>query len=86
MAFRRTDYGWLVTSEPQKAVKRLKRVFARNDYDVGRVAEELGVNRTTLFRWLRKLQDSGCGDPRDGKRAKTGRKPKLARKMKKRAA
>ena len=74
MAFRHTEFSYLVATDPKAAVTQLRPLFKANGHNVPDVAKHLGVNRYTLFRWLKKLADQGAGDPRDGKRGRSGRK------------
>lgn len=78
MAFKYNPLGQLVAENPKAAFKELKRIFEEQGYNSRLVADECGVNRPTLWRWLRRLEEAGLGDPRKGNQAKQGRPSKQA--------
>lgn len=76
MAFRYSEIGQQVATNPKQAHAKLAALFVRHRYNRKAVAEHLGVNLATLQRWLRRLEEQGLADPRGGRRATMGRRPK----------
>ena len=77
MAFRQCELGLLLALDPPKAFKKLVPMFKRTKGSVSALAAEIGVDRTTLFRWLTRLEEAGLGDPRGGERGQCGRPAQL---------
>jgi len=59
-----TPIGVAVHREPRAAHARLVKLFKQYDGSRRRVARRLGVNESTLHRWIEKLRRAGFGDPR----------------------
>jgi predicted transcriptional regulator len=74
MSFRFVQLSELVLRKPREAHSRLRVLFSRHLGDVGGVSVELGVNKSTVFRWLKRLVDAGLDDPRAGRRGRRGPK------------
>lgn len=75
MAFKLNKMSSLVLTDPAEAFKKLAKLFAANGGNVKTVAPLIGVDRATIFRWLKRFERDGLGDPREGVRGITGRKP-----------
>jgi len=74
MAFRYTDLGQLVATDPAAAKARLTAALEAHGYNQVEAAVALGVNRDTLGRWLDSLAARGHEVQGRGT-AKRGRKP-----------
>lgn len=59
MAYRDTELGLLVRVRPRVAARRILAAYRAEGGVATRAAERLGVEHTTLLRWLRKLERSG---------------------------
>jgi predicted ArsR family transcriptional regulator len=55
MAFRQTEIGALITTDPARARVEILEAFARADGFQNRAAEQIGVSVVTLIRWIAKL-------------------------------
>lgn len=75
MAFKYNEMSALVMRDPTTAFEQLREKFREHEGDAKALAKAVGVNRGTVFRWLNKFHLMGLGDPRDGKRGVTGRRP-----------
>jgi len=59
-----TTIGVAVHREPKAAHARLSKLFKQYDGSRRRVARRLGVDESTLHRWIQKLRAAGLNDPR----------------------
>lgn len=75
MAFKHHLLGSLVANEPATAHAHLSELFKKHGFSVKKVAEELGVGRGSIERWILSLRASGYQDPRGNLRGIPGRKP-----------
>lgn len=64
MAYNPTPVGVAVHQEPGRAHEMLVELFKRCAGSRRRVAEQLGVDESTLHRWIQKLRAAGFEDPR----------------------
>lgn len=58
MAYRYSELGEQVFSEPDKAARQIKREAKKVNGSIADLAEALGVNRTTLYRWIETLDNN----------------------------
>lgn len=56
MAYRRCELGMLVRLDPKRARTKLLKTFKRHAGRLDPTADELGVHRATLKRWMRELE------------------------------
>jgi response regulator of citrate/malate metabolism len=76
MAFVYNEFSNEVQSAPKKAFGKLQKLFRDHNGSTTEVAKALGVNRTTIHRWLARFESLKLGDPRDGLRGTAGRRPR----------
>lgn len=75
MAFTITEFSIQMQNAPELAHERLTALFVEHEGNVAKVATVIGVNRGTVFRWLRRFEALKLPDPRQGGRGKAGRPP-----------
>lgn len=82
MAYRHSELGEQVTSDPTKAAKTIIRAAKKVDGIMTPLADELGVNRATLYRWIETLDNNYAQNVRatiDGIRTKKEERDRKAK-------
>ncbi len=73
------DRQFLMHRDLKGGHAELVRLFAEHKGNMTALAAATGVAKSTIWRWLRWLQEAGLSDPRKGRRGPPGRPPSLVR-------
>ena len=57
--YNRVPIGLLIELDPSKGYSKLLSALKRHDGNVSKVAKSIGVSRSTVKRWIARLERSG---------------------------